>query len=272
MENEGVLRLMIFVAIAILVGTAERWFPRRTLNPSNRSRWITNLGLVAINTLVVRFVFPTAAVGFAWQVEQLGWGFLHAVELPFWLAFLLGAVALDFVIYLQHILFHAVPAFWRLHMVHHSDLDFDFTTGVRFHPLEILLSMGIKFATIAALGPPVLAVLFFEVMLNASSMFNHSNIRLAPKLDRVLRRVIVTPDMHRVHHSWVRSETNSNYGFNLSCWDRLFGTYQPQPAASHEHMTIGLENLRDPTKLTLRRLLSLPWRSQTVNNHINYNS
>jgi sterol desaturase/sphingolipid hydroxylase (fatty acid hydroxylase superfamily) len=185
---------------------------------------------------------------------------LHTLALPIWASVPLAVMALDLAIYLQHVLFHAVPALWRLHRVHHADLEIDVTTGARFHPIEIGLSMGIKLGVIAALGTPAVAVLLFEVLLNATSMFNHSNVRMPTRLDRVLRWIVVTPDMHRVHHSIVARETNSNFGFNLPWWDRLFGTYRNQPAAGHETMTIGIEQFRDPVEQRLDRMLTQPFR------------
>lgn len=269
MEHEGIIRLAIFVTVLIGVALGERWFPRRKRTQPTRTRWLTNFGLVALDTIVIRFFFPLAAVGFAWQAQQLHWGLLNNIDIPYWLAVVAGAVVLDLIIYFQHVLFHAVPALWRLHMVHHTDLDYDLTTGIRFHPVEVLLSMVIKIASIAALGPPMLAVLIFEIVLNAAAMFNHSNMRLVSRLDLALRYFIVTPDMHRVHHSWLRKETNSNYGFNLAWWDRLFGTYREQPEAGHEGMTIGLEHIRDPNHLSLGKLLILPWRAQVGRYPIN---
>jgi sterol desaturase/sphingolipid hydroxylase (fatty acid hydroxylase superfamily) len=185
---------------------------------------------------------------------------LHALALPPWANVPLAVMALDLAIYLQHVLFHAVPALWRLHRMHHADLEIDVTTGARFHPIEILLSMGIKLGVIAALGTPAVAVLLFEVLLNATSMFNHSNVAMPAWLDRVLRWIVVTPDMHRVHHSIVVRETNSNFGFNLPWWDRLFGTYRDQPAAGHDGMTIGIEQFRDPVEQRLDRMLTQPFR------------
>jgi len=219
--------------------------------------------------VLLRLVFPTAAVGFALFAARQGWGLLNAVSPPFWLALLVAVLVLDFAIYLQHVLFHAVPALWRLHRVHHADLEFDVTTGLRFHPLEILLSMAIKLAVIAALGPPALAVLIFEVLLNATSMFNHGNVRMPAGLDRVLRWLVVTPDMHRVHHSVLPHETNSNFGFNLPWWDRLLGTYRARPAAGHTGMTIGIEQFRAPRELWLDRLLLQPFRGPASGYPIN---
>jgi sterol desaturase/sphingolipid hydroxylase (fatty acid hydroxylase superfamily) len=220
--------------------------PRRAPTLTRTLRWSANLGIVVLNTVLLRLLFPAAAVGMALFAQAQGWGVFNVVAAPYWLVVVACVVALDFFIWLQHVMIHAIPALWRLHRVHHADLDFDVTTGLRFHPLEIILSMLIKFAVIALLGPPVLAVIAFEVLLNATSMFNHGNLRLPPALDRVLRLVVVTPDMHRVHHSIEEDETNSNFGFNLPWWDRLFGTYRAQPRAGHEGMTIGITTFRDP--------------------------
>lgn len=269
MENELAIRLGVFAAAFAIFATWERKAPRRLRTQPIIERWVNNLGIVVIDTIVLRVVFPMAAVGMALVAEERQWGLLNNVELPGWLAIFVGAVALDFVIYLQHVLFHAVPALWRLHMVHHADLDYDLTTGIRFHPIEILLSMLIKYAAVVTLGPPAVAVLIFEVVLNASAMFNHGNIRLPEKWDQRIRRVFVTPDMHRVHHSVIKKETNSNYGFNLAIWDRLFGTYRETPEAGHENMTIGLTQFRDPSRLTLGRLLLLPFRGQVGSYPIN---
>jgi sterol desaturase/sphingolipid hydroxylase (fatty acid hydroxylase superfamily) len=196
--------------------------------------------------------------------ETRGWGLIHALDLPMWAGILLAVMALDLAVYLQHVLFHAVPALWRLHRMHHADLEFDVTTGIRFHPVEILLSMGIKLGVVVALGAPAVAVLLFEVLLNATSMFNHSNVRMPMALDRIVRWIVVTPDMHRVHHSIVARETNSNFGFNLPWWDRLFGTYRDQPADGHETMTIGIEQFRDQGEQRIDRMLTQPFRDDTT--------
>lgn len=239
------IRLGFFVGVFALVAMWERAAPRRALIVSRTLRWSSNLGLVALDALFVRLLFPLAAVGVAGFCATQGWGVLNHFQVPFWLAVPLAVIALDFVIWLQHVLFHAVPVLWRLHRVHHADLDYDLTTGSRFHPFEIALSMLIKLAAIAVLGPPVVAVVIFEVVLNAAAMFNHGNIRLPAKLDRVLRWIIVTPDMHRVHHSVEVDETNANFGFNLPWWDRLFGTYRAQPRAGQVGMTIGIHGHTD---------------------------
>jgi sterol desaturase/sphingolipid hydroxylase (fatty acid hydroxylase superfamily) len=260
LANEAMIRLMAFAGIFAAMSAWEILAPRRDQKLTRGTRWPSNVGVVVLDTILVRLVFPMTAVGLALIAEARGWGLLHALDLPVWAAVPLAVMVLDLAIYLQHVLFHAVPALWRLHRMHHADLEIDVTTGARFHPIEILLSMGIKMGVIAALGTPAAAVLIFEVLLNATSMFNHSNVRMPDRLDRVLRWIVVTPDMHRVHHSIVARETNSNFGFNLPWWDRLFGTYRDQPAAGHKTMTIGIEQFRDPAEQRLDRMLTQPFR------------
>jgi sterol desaturase/sphingolipid hydroxylase (fatty acid hydroxylase superfamily) len=257
---EPLVRLAAFASVFVFMAAWEIVAPRRVQALGRGSRWPSNLGVVALNTAVVRFLFPTGAVALAILAESKGWGLLNAWVVPSWAAVPIAVIVLDLIIYLQHVLFHAVPALWRLHRMHHADLEFDVTTGARFHPIEIVLSMVIKLTIVASLGAPAVAVLIFEVLLNATAMFNHSNVRLPAWVDRVLRWLVVTPDMHRVHHSVVVRETNSNFGFNLPWWDRLFGTYRDQPAAGHERMTIGVEELRDPGEQRLDRMLSQPFR------------
>jgi len=259
LDNAAAVRLGFFVAIFSTMAVWEIVQARRELRTSKRSRWTANILIIAADSLVVRLVFPLGAVGIAYFVADLEWGLFNILEVPAWVAVIASFVALDFAIWLQHVIFHAVPVLWKVHMMHHADLDFDVTTGLRFHPIEMLLSMGIKSAAIALLGPPVLAVLIFEVLLNATSLFNHSNVRMPAWVDRILRLIVVTPDMHRVHHSVEPSETNTNFGFNLPWWDRLFGTYRAQPEAGHEEMEIGLQQLRDPEKNTFLHLLVLPF-------------
>ena len=273
LHHEPALRLGAFLGIFAIMALWERLAPRRPLTQPWTVRWFNNLVLVALNTVVLRLLFPAAAVGLAAVAAERDWGLLQQLDWPAWLATLLGVVVLDAAIYLQHVLFHAVPVLWRLHRVHHADLDIDVTTGARFHPLEIVLSMLIKFAVILVFGPPVLAVLLFEVLLNATSMFNHGNVRLPAALDRWLRRLIVTPDMHRVHHSHLEHETNSNFGFNLSCWDRLCGTYRAQPEEGHTGMRIGIDTWRDPAHCTrLDGLLLLPFQGRVTDYAINRRS
>jgi len=246
LNNEVVIRLSFFLGIFIIMAIWEVLAPRRVLTVSKIVRWSNNLGLVFINTILLRLLFPAAAVGVALLANEQGWGLLHYYQVPAVIAIIVAVVVMDFVIYVQHVMVHAIPLLWRLHRVHHADLDYDVTTGARFHPIEIILSMLIKFATIVLLGAPVVAVVIFEVVLNATAMFNHSNVRLNFVLDKWLRLLLVTPDMHRVHHSVEDDETNSNFGFSLPWWDRMFGTYRDQPRAGHEKMTIGIRSFREP--------------------------
>jgi sterol desaturase/sphingolipid hydroxylase (fatty acid hydroxylase superfamily) len=222
-------------------------------------RWASNLGLVFIDSIVARLVFPTALVGIALLAQQQGWGLLNQLELSVLLKIIFSVLVLDLAIYLQHVMFHSAPLLWRLHMVHHSDMDIDVTTGVRFHPIEILLSMGIKTVVVVLIGAPPASVLIFEIILNGTSMFNHGNVRYPQQIDAFLRLLVVTPEMHRVHHSTIRWETNSNLGFSFPWWDRLFGTYRPPPAKGHLEMTIGLDQYKEPQKLTFLWLIALPF-------------
>lgn len=258
--NESAIRFGFFLGIFVLVALWELAGPRRTPSRPRWLRWYGNIGITVLNTLAVRLVIPLAPVALAVIAADRGWGVLNLVELPFWLAVVLAVLLLDLVIYLQHVMFHAVPALWRLHRMHHADLDFDVTTGFRFHTIEIVLSVLLKLAAVLVIGAPAAAVVIFEVLLNGTSMFNHGNVRLAPGLDRVLRWIVVTPDMHRVHHSDIPAETNSNFGFNLPWWDRLFGTYRAQPGLGHENMTIGLDAFREDSDLHLHNMLAQPFR------------
>jgi len=269
MPSESIIRLSVFVCVLACMMAWEALAPRRVQAIARAKRWPSNLAIAAIDTLIVRLVFPTAAVGLAIIAEQRSWGLLNAVALPTWLAAVVAFILLDLAIYLQHVLFHAVPSLWRLHRMHHADLEFDFTTGIRFHPLEIVLSLVIKLGVVAALGAPAAAVTMFEIILNASSMFNHGNARLPLGADRLLRWIVVTPDMHRVHHSILPNETNSNFGFNLPWWDRLCGTYRAQPADGHDGMTIGIEQFRDAGELRIDRMLAQPFRGEAGGYAIN---
>ena len=265
LANEITIRLVFFLGIFAAIAIWELRAPRRTLTVSKSLRWSSNLGLVAINTVLLRLIFPLAGAGMAAFCADNGWGLLNHFAVPWLIAVPLAVIAMDFVIWLQHVMVHAVPAFWRLHQVHHADLDYDLTTGARFHPVEILLSLLIKFATIVVLGAPVVAVIAFEIVLNGMAMFNHGNIGLPANLDRAMRWFFVTPDMHRVHHSIEVDETNSNFGFNLSWWDRLFGTYCDQPRAGQLGMTIGLSDHREQREVArLDGMLLMPF-----NGHIN---
>jgi sterol desaturase/sphingolipid hydroxylase (fatty acid hydroxylase superfamily) len=258
--DETLIRLSAFLGILVVMALWESAVPCRIRSVSRIRRWPGNLGIVVLNTLAARLLFPVAAVGLAIVAAARGWGLFNALSLPNWLGVVLSVVLLDLAIYLQHVMFHAVPVLWRVHRMHHADLEFDVTTGVRFHPIEIVLSMAIKLGVVAALGPPAVGVLIFEVLLNATSMFNHSNVLIPYPIDRALRWFLVTPDMHRVHHSIVVQETNSNFGFNLPWWDRLLATYRAQPGAGHESMTIGIEQFREPRELRLDCMLAQPFR------------
>ena len=268
--NEQPIRLGFFIGTLLIMGLWEIIAPRRALTVSKLLRWTNNLGLVFFNTFLLRVLFPAAAVGMALFAAENGWGLFNYYQLPLMVTVVLSIIVLDFIIYLQHVLVHAVPALWRLHRVHHADLDYDVTTGARFHPIEIILSMLIKFATIIVLGPPVVAVIIFEVLLNAMAMFNHANVGLPKPVDKFLRWFIVTPDMHRVHHSIEDDETNSNFGFNLSWWDRLFGTYRNQPRAGHENMTIGIRNFRTTKQSSwITGILTMPFTGKVSGYAIN---
>jgi sterol desaturase/sphingolipid hydroxylase (fatty acid hydroxylase superfamily) len=255
------IRLEVFLGVFALMALWEVLAPRRAQMVGRWTRWPNNLGVVVVDTIVIRILFPTAAVGAALLAAERQWGLFNVVSLPPWAVLAISVLLLDLAIYAQHVTFHAVPVLWRLHRMHHADLEFDVTTGVRFHPVEVVLSMIIKFTVVIALGAPALAVLIFEVLLNATSMFNHGNVRLSAPLDRVLRLTVVTPEMHRVHHSILRWETDSNFGFNFPWWDRLFGTYRAQPEAGHERLVIGIDRFRDPAELRLDRMLLQPLRN-----------
>ena len=263
LDHEPTIRLGFFLGVLAAMAVWELAAPRRRLVASRPLRWLSNLAVVILGTGLLRLIFPILAVGLASLAELRGWGLFNAIEVPSWLAFVASLLVLDLAIYLQHVAFHAVPILWRVHMMHHADRDFDVTTGVRFHPFEAVLSMVIKLGVIAALGPPVVAVVVFEVVLSATSLFNHGNVRMPGGVDRMLRLIVVTPEMHRVHHSVRPHETNSNFGFNLPWWDRLFGTYRAQPADGHQDMTIGLTQFQEPGPENLWWMLVLPFRGPT---------
>jgi sterol desaturase/sphingolipid hydroxylase (fatty acid hydroxylase superfamily) len=270
MAHEITIRLGFFCGIFAVMAVWEVLAPRRRLSVSRAVRWGNNLILVFLNSFILRLLFPAAAVGMALFAREQGWGLLNYFAVPEAVALMATVIAMDLVIYLQHVMVHAVPLLWRLHRVHHADPDFDVTTGARFHPLEIILSMLIKFATILVLGPPVVGVVIFEVLLNVTAMFNHANVRLPEQLDRVLRLFVVTPDMHRVHHSVEDDEANSNFGFNLPWWDRLLGTYRDQPRAGHQAMTIGIHRFRSPREVSwLPAMLWLPFKGRITAYAIN---
>lgn len=260
MPREAILRVAVFAAVLGGLVLAEVLRPRRARLLPRLRRWPHNLGLVAAGSVLMRVVAPAGAASMAAMAETRGWGLLRTIDVPVPVAWLATLTALDLAIYAQHVAMHKVPLLWRLHRVHHADVDVDVTTGVRFHPIEYLGSLGLKVALVAALGAPVGAVILFEIVLNATSMFNHANLRLSPRLDRLVRLLLVTPDMHRVHHSIDRREADHNYGFNVPWWDRLFRTYKPQPDATHETMTLGVSQFREAEEQRLDRLLVQPFR------------
>ena len=260
LPDEAALRLGVFVVVFTAMALWEAAAPRRTRSHSRFQRWPSNLAIVALNTALLRLLLPVTSVSLALVGESRGWGILGSLSAPRHAKIVASLILLDLAIYLQHVMFHAVPALWRVHRMHHADLGFDVTTGARFHPIEIVLSTLIKFGVVVALGTPAISVLVFEVLLNATSLFNHGNVRIPVGLDGYLRWLVVTPDMHRVHHSIVVGETNSNFGFNLSWWDRLLGTYRDQPVAGHTAMTIGIEQFREARELWIDRMLLQPFR------------
>lgn len=260
-STEIYIRLGCFIGLFALLATLESWFPRRVRKVTRRLRWPSNLGVSVLNQIVVRLILPASAIALAMVVEQNGWGLLGMVEAAPWIELVLAVLALDLTIYWQHRAFHAVPLLWRFHRMHHADTEFDVTTGIRFHPLSIVPSAFIKLGAVLLIGPAPVAVLIFEVLLNATSLFNHSNLRVPPALDRLLRLLVVTPDMHRVHHSSDASETNTNFGFNFPLWDRIFGSYQAQPAKGHIDMEVGLERFRELQEQRLDRMLLQPFRT-----------
>ena len=269
MNNEPAIRMSFFFGVFIAVALWEIASPRRKLGMSKVTRWIGNIGILLFNTILTRILFPAAAVGLAVIADDRVWGLMNNLPSPFWLKFLFAIIFLDFAIYLQHVLFHAAPALWRLHRMHHTDLDYDVTTGTRFHPLEIILSMVIKFIVVISIGAPPAAVLIFEVLLNATAMFNHGNIYINKSIDKFLRLFIVTPDFHRVHHSLIDHETNSNFGFNLPWWDYLLGTYQAQPTKGHIEMEIGINKFRDPKDNTFFQMICQPFKGEITDYAIN---
>lgn len=263
MAGESVIRLSSFLGIFLLVAMAEHFWPRRPLTAPKGPRWSCNIAIVIIDTFVARLVFPLMPVGIAEIARVKSWGMLNMVVLPHWFAIGVAFLMLDLIIYFQHRVFHRVPLFWRIHRMHHTDLDLDVSSGTRFHPIEIMLSLVIKLVAVVVIGAPAAAVVLFEVVLNATSLFNHGNLRIPVGIDRWLRLLLVTPDMHRVHHSIIPRETDSNFSFNLPLWDRLLGTYRAQPRDGHDGMIIGLKEFRDSKLLVLGYLLLLPFRGRS---------
>ncbi len=260
MPNESALRLAVFLGLFLLLALAEHIWPRRPLTVPKGQRWLANIVMVASDTLITRLTMPLMPVGMAVMAHNKGWGVLHQLAMPHWVKLALAVLFLDLVIYLQHRAFHRIPLFWRFHRMHHTDMDLDVSSGNRFHPVEILLSALFKLAVVAGIGAAPEAVLAFEVLLNGTSLFTHANLRIPTMLDRLVRLVLVTPDMHRVHHSVIPAETDSNFSFNASWWDRLFGTYCAQPRKGHDNMVIGLKEYRNPEKLSFWGLMLVPFR------------
>lgn len=261
MQHPDVIRFSFFLSVLVLCGLWEWFTPRKILTQNKAYRWLNNLGLIAFNSLCLSLLMPILAFEAAMRAELSTLGVFNQLSLPFLVELIISIMLLDCAIYLQHVIFHRVPWLWRLHRMHHADQDIDVTTGTRFHPIEILLSMAIKVALVFALGISPPAILVFEIILNASAMFNHSNAKLPLRLDAVLRTVIVTPDMHRVHHSIIAKETHSNFGFFLSIWDRAFGTYIAQPELGHEKVVIGLPLFRKSKEQRLDKMLTQPFRN-----------
>ncbi|WP_294619925.1 sterol desaturase family protein [uncultured Roseovarius sp.] len=262
MENEAIIRLSVFLGLFTLFAAIEAFAPRRPRSQPRSRRWVTNWGIVILDTLTLRLLalaLPLLAVGAALDAQANGWGAMQSIDAPMWAKVIATVLIFDFAIWAQHLITHKVPILWRIHRVHHADRDMDVTTAIRFHPVEIALSMLLKIGLVYLLGPPAIGIVLFEIILNGTAMFNHANIRLPLWLDAIVRQVLVTPDMHRVHHSIHRHEHDSNYGFSLSIWDRMFRTYIPQPEAGHDDMTVGLEWQDDnPSKLGWS--LGLPFR------------
>lgn len=263
MAHESLVRLGVFSVVLLLMIGLEYFIPRRINSASKSIRWMSNLGLATLGTLLVvgvsRVLLLFLPMSIALYVEQQGWGLMPLLDLPVGMIMVLGILALDLLIYGQHVMFHHVPLLWRLHLVHHTDRDLDATSGIRFHPVEIVLSIFLKIVVVVALGIPAVALVIFEIILNAMALFNHSNIKIPKALDKVMRLIVVTPDMHRVHHSIIPMETNSNFGFNLPWWDWIFKTYRAQPQQGHIDMTLGLKDFKNPQKLTLYCLVRLPF-------------
>ena len=258
--SEATIRLSVFAGVFIIMAIAEALWPRKKRTQPRLTRWFTNIGMVVLDSITVRVIFPVVAIGVAQYATARGWGLLNLITLPFWLKVLVSAVLLDMAIYWQHVASHKISILWKVHRVHHADRDIDVSTGNRFHPIEIVLSMLYKFIVILLLGPAAMGVFLFEVLLNGSAMFNHANVRLPLWLDKIVRTLFVTPDMHRVHHSVYQDETDSNYGFNLAIWDRIFGTYIDQPRDGHDEMVIGMKAYQDDKPTNILWSLLLPFK------------
>ncbi|MBQ14243.1 MAG: sterol desaturase family protein [Gammaproteobacteria bacterium] len=260
-DSESSVRLAIFLGVFLLLASAELRYPRRTLAHSKLQRWLSNIGISALNTVLIRITLPIAGVAAALLAQDQQWGILHLIQLPPLLGILVFVAVFDLTIYWQHRLFHVVPLLWRFHRVHHTDMDYDLTTGNRFHPVSILISSAIKIMLVLIMGALPTSILIAEVLLNVTSMFNHSNLKLPSKVDSMLRKILVTPDMHRIHHSTDEFEHNQNFGFNFSWWDRLFNSYLEQANTAHETLDIGITGMQDRESLQLLTMLLQPFRN-----------
>jgi len=262
------IRLTVFAGLFALLALAEVIWPRRSLTVTKSRRWVANIGIIVADALVVRLLFPVLPMTLAATAQAKGWGLFNLLGIAGWIELLTGLLILDLVIYLQHRLFHRLPLLWQLHRMHHTDLDLDVSSGTRFHPFEIALSLLIKMVVVLLFGIAPLTVLLFEILLNATSMFNHANLAIPPAIDRWLRLILITPDLHRVHHSVIPRETDSNFGFSQPWWDRLLGTYRDQPSEGHARMTIGLREYRNQNELSIWRLLRIPFETPLVRRNL----
>ncbi len=260
LENESTIRLSVFASLFFLMALLETIKPRRKRSFTRRERWFSNLGILVLGAIIARLILPWVPVGVAIYAQANGIGVLQYLDIPNVPFIMIGVLLLDFLIYVQHMFMHKVPILWRLHRLHHADLDYDVTTGIRFHPIEIILSLLYKMGLILLLGVDPVSVILFEVILNGMAMFNHANFKIPVSIDRILRLVFVTPDMHRIHHSAIQRETDSNYGFNISLWDRVCKTFVAQPEKGHDDMTIGLDYFRDKSQLRIDKMLSQPFK------------
>ncbi len=261
--NEPIIRLSFFVSILLLMSLFEYIIPKKELLLSKFKRWSNNISIIVVNSFLLKFIFASSIITISIYTTENKIGLLNLFEISFFFSVILSIILLDLIIYFQHRLFHKIDFFWKFHKVHHSDMDFDVTTGLRFHPIEIIISMLIKMISVFIIGVPIIAIVIFEIILSSLSMFNHSNIKLPAILDKRLRYFIVTPDMHRIHHSIHNEELNSNYGFNISLWDRIFSSYTNKPKNGYEKMTIGLKEFYDENKtVSILNILSLPFRKK----------
>ena len=268
LEHSDQTRLISFFSILVLMAVLEFFLPKRDVPADRKVRWSSNIGIVILDALIARIVLPTTTIAVALYAEKVNFGLFNLTNTSQYFSVIFSLLTLDALIYFQHVIFHKVPLLWRFHRMHHSDTHIDVTTGIRFHPVEIILSLLIKFAAVIILGIPAFAIILFEIILNVTAMITHSNLKIPVNIDKYIRKVFVTPDMHRIHHSVHRFETDSNYGFNLSVWDRLFNTYNDQPVDSHEKMLIGIHEFRDKRNQFIDKLLTQPFRTDKQQDEI----